>query len=130
MTRIVICCILFISSISFAQTVNLTPTDLENAQLAKLKAQRETLQAQTTQIDIQIQGLQALKQLLNEHSQQKYSEFLAQVDKVKKAHKDWGEESKINFNENQGESGVFSKEDKKQELPVPLSKPPQGQVKK
>lgn len=130
MNKIVICGLLLLSSVCIAQTVNLTPTELETTKLAKLKAQRETLQAQTAQIDIQIQGLQALKQLMSEHTQQKYNEFLAEVQRIKEAHKEWGDVSKINFNENQGESGSFSKEDKKDALPTNTNKPPQGQVKK
>src|SRR6266540_843696 len=84
-----------------AQTQNLTPTELESARLAKLKSQSESYVQQLQSIETQMQALNILKQLTQEHQQQKYSEFLGEASKIKEAHKEWGESSKINFNPQQ-----------------------------
>jgi hypothetical protein len=112
---------LFITTCCIAQNQTFVPTELEQAQLAKLKAQNEALQQQLQQIDTQIQALTILKQLTTEHQQQKNSEFLGKANSIKEAHKDWGDSSKISYNSSQGESGMFSKS---QETPktIPVKK--------
>lgn len=89
--------------------INVTPTELEQAKLGKLKAQNESFNIQLQQINTQIQALTILKQLTTEHQQSKYSELLGYADSVKKAHADWGDSAKIQYDPSNGEYGNFTK---------------------
>lgn len=108
-----VCFVIFIISISLTyicqcQTKVVQPTELEQAKLAKLKAQNDTLQEQLRQIDVQIQALTILKQLTTEHQQSKLSEWLNYSEDVKMSHKEWGDKKNITYNQQQGESGSFT----------------------
>ncbi len=94
-----------------AQTNNqktLQPSELEQAKLAKLKAQNDSMMIQLQQIDTQMQALNILKQMTTMQQQQKYSEYLGESKKVIASHTEWGDMAKVNFNPTQGESGSFT----------------------
>ena len=111
MKNLWILCIFF-GVLAVGQTpTTLTPTELEQAKLAKLKAQSEQLQTSLQQIDTQIQALTLLKQMTSERQQQKYSQYLGLAEEIKKHHDEWGDSSKIDFNPVAGESGAFQKKE-------------------
>lgn len=111
--------VMFCVTLTYSQTA-IQPTELEQAKLSKLKAQYETFQVQLSQIDTQIQALNILKQLTQEHQRAKNAEFIGLSEDVKKAHKDWGDISKVNFDPTKGDGGTFTKlpEDNKPVPPV------------
>ncbi len=106
-------CVIFLVTCCFAVAQNpsqktLQPSELEQARLAKFKAQNDALMIQLQQIDTQMQALNILKQMTTIQQQQKYSEYLGESKKVIASHSEWGDTAKVNFNPTQGESGTFT----------------------
>lgn len=115
MKRIWIVLSIFITlTLPILKSQELKTTELEKEKLAKLKAQSEVLQTKLEQIDTQIQALNVYKQLIDAQQKSKLSELLGYSEEIKKNHKEWGDSSKVNYNQSIGESGIFKKiEDKK-----------------
>ena len=113
-------CLLFLgmSCLVYPQQQELKPSELEQAKLAKLKAQNDTYIQQLAQIETQMQALNILKQLTQTQQQQKYSEFLGLANKIKEDHKEWGDSKSITYTPQQGEYGVFTKKEEQKEKQV------------